>query len=478
MSYSLVSSSGGTLDSYIQQLLSLERYPALKLESRQSQVNQKLAILSDVGSKLSALKTSLTGLNASGGLSSLHSFSVDSSDDTVLTATADSDASAGTHLVRVSNLARNHALASGGYVKSGSSFAAGSYGFDVTINGETSHISVTLAAGDNNESVLQKVAQAINLSGAEASASVVTSDHATSTAKLILTSNETGTENIISSITDTSGNLAATLGIAGTSAVGSYSAATTQTALDATFTLNGLSISSASNSVEDVLTGVTLDLRGVKTDSDITLKIVPDAESGQGKVEEFITKYNDVIDHLRDKLATSDDYNSRGLLAGSAAFVTLLGDLRSATIRQVSGLGSGALSRLADLGITSDREGHLKLDDAEKLTDGLSGKLAQVEEVLGGADGVATRLYDILSDFTGTNGSLDQERTLLNSQSKALTEQIERIDARLAVREKTLRAQYGRMLEVLSNLTSQQVDLSSYYGSSSSSGISRLVSGS
>ena len=95
-------------------------------------------------------------------------------------------------------------------------------------------------------------------------------------------------------------------------------------------------------------------------------------------------------------------------------------------------LDTNALSRLAELGISSDRSGKLSLTDGAKLDSVLSTKLGQVESLFGASGGVASRLYDLVSNFAGTNGNLEQERNLLNGQSKRLTERIAQIDSQLA----------------------------------------------
>ncbi len=456
---SIGSATGGSLDSFIAQLISLERFPAVKLEKSKTVVAQKLAVLSDIDSKLTALKNALSGLKSSGSLSSLHAFTVSSSDDKVLTATANSDASAGTHVLRVSSLARSHALASGSFISSGTSFAAGTHGFNVTVDGTTTSVNVTVAEGDTNATVLARAASAVNLSGAAVSASVVTTDAATGAQKLVLTSKESGTRNIIASISDTTGSFATSLGIAGTSSTTAYSAATTLTAANAVFTLNGISLSSSSNNVSDALAGLTLDLKGIETGTDVTIKIAADTEKGKEKVEEFLAKYNELLTHVRSKLATSDKFETRGILAGSTSFVTLINDLRFGATRSVSGLASGSLASLGEIGISADREGKLTLSDAGKLEAALSTKLGQVEDLLGSADGVANRLATVVANFTGTNGSLEQEKNLLDSQTRRLNERIAQIDARLVQREKILRAQYGRMIEIVTRLTGQQVNL-------------------
>lgn len=457
MSVSSSSGSSSTLDTYIQQILAVERQPARDLEKLRSNVSQKLGVLTDIGSVLTALRSALSGFKNTGSQSALHLFSVTTSKSDVLVATATSDAVPGDHTIRVANLARAHSLASGGFVGATTgAFAAGTNSFSVTVGGDTKTVSVAFDGTETNTQALTKVTNALNQAGAGLSATLVTSDPATGTQKIVLTSKKTGTTNLISSISDTTGTLAAQLGIAGTSSTGAYHAATAQSALDASFTLDGLALKSDSNNVTTAVRGVTLNLLGTSPDTDVALKITADTEQGQKKVEEFITKFNAVIDILRSKTATASNFKDRAILAGSSSFLQLLNDTRSASSLGVSGLASGSLNRLADLGITADRDGKLSLTDATKLKSALADKQSQVEDVFGSTNGIGAKLDKILNNFLGSTGVLEQERTLLNSQDKQLKVRIGRIDGQLSIREKGLRVQYTQLLQLQAQLTTQQ----------------------
>lgn len=457
--------SGGTFDSFIQQLLQLERQPALRLEATRKTIAQKLGVLTDISSRLTALRSSISGLKETGSQSALRLFTVSSSDADLVTGTASSEAAAGSYTVRVAGLARAHALATSGFTgTSASGFGSGTNTFAITVNGTTSNVSLALAGTETNTQALTKIASAINQSGAGVTATLVTSDAALGTQKLVLTSKETGTTHIVSSIADTTGTLAAQLGIAGTSAVGAYHAGTSQQAANAEFTVNGLALSSASNTAANVIAGVTLDLKGISGTADVTLKVVADTTKGKERVEEFITKFNDAVDFIRGKMSTADRFEERGILAGSSSFSILLNDLRSITDRQVTGLPSGELSRLADLGISFDRQGKLSLTDSARLSSALTDKQSQVEAIFNSSNGVAARLETKLADFLGAAGVLAQERTFLNSQDKSLKTRIARIDSTLEKREVYLRRQYSQLMELAANLTSQQNTLNALNG--------------
>ena len=122
---------------------------------------------------------------------------------------------------------------------------AASYQFDLTVGTTTTGVSVTIASGDDNATAMQKVVDAIRSSSAAVTADLITVDPNTDTKKIVVSSTESGTANLIASVADTSGTLMADLGLAGTSEVGDFSANTTVEAQDATFTLDGIPMTSS-----------------------------------------------------------------------------------------------------------------------------------------------------------------------------------------------------------------------------------------
>src|SRR5512140_2159530 len=160
------SSLNGTYASLIEPLLQPPKDVITAVDKQTAGINVTKGILSDLGTKLSLLRTSLDSLRAVGSLSPLAAFAVTSSNAQIADATASSTAARGSHRLVVSHLAQSHSIGGAGFVKTGTSFTAGAYSLSVTVAGVTKQIDVTVGAGDTNATVLSNVAQAINASGA------------------------------------------------------------------------------------------------------------------------------------------------------------------------------------------------------------------------------------------------------------------------------------------------------------------------
>lgn len=202
-----------SVEKQVQQLLALERQPVFKMQARKGDVEVKNAVFSDLSSKLSKLRASAQSL--SDLVSSVfNSKSTTTSDKDVLTATASSGASAANHTITVNSLAKAHAVTSGGFISTEESFSTGTFTI-TTADGTSKSISVTVTPGEDNSTVLTNIASAINSSGLQVGASVITTDAGSGTKKLVLTSDDTGAAGMMVNIADTSGTLASALNIDG-----------------------------------------------------------------------------------------------------------------------------------------------------------------------------------------------------------------------------------------------------------------------
>jgi flagellar hook-associated protein 2 len=458
--YSTSGATSSTLDQYISQIMAIEHRSVDTLESKKRNLELKRSVFTDLSAKLSSLRTLARELKNVGSLSPFRTFGVDSSDETLVSATATAYAQQATHTVNVTGLAQAHVIASAGYVATDTDFSEGTYTFQLTVGSTTSDVNVDIAAGDNNETVLQAVADAINGSGAEVAATLVTTDTVTDTKKLVVTSKETGTANLIANVVDTSGSLAAALQINGASAVGSWSAATTQQADDAAFTLDGISIISSTNIVEDVLSGVTLNLKNV-TGGNVTLTIEPDSTAIRAKVEGFIEKYNDVIGYLNEKTAISEDGQARGDLAGYVSFTQLFYGLRGYVSAAVTTVESGNPGRLTDVGLSVNSDGTLSISNSETLADTINAGIEKLEDLFNTTDGVAYKLDAKLTDYLEAGGIIDLERNLVADQIDDLDDQIDDLEQRLSYREQELRKKFANLQVFASRLAEQQTVLQS-----------------
>jgi flagellar hook-associated protein 2 len=273
--------SGLDTDSIISKLSELQRQPIVKLQRREADYQVQLTKYEGLQGLLSTFQSAATALKDPAGLTG---FSATSGNSELFTASAGSTAAAGTYNVKISQLAQNQKLKSIGVATSTEAIGAG------TLHLRVGSAAVTdIAITDTN--TLSDVAKAINAAKAGVTATVVFDGTAHS---LTLTANDTGAANIIKlTATDIDGNdtditaglsrLVYDAGVGGTKNLSQ-----TQAALDATIEVDGVTgITRSSNTISDVITGVTLTLKSqpAPPDNASTLTVSRDTAGFKGKID-------------------------------------------------------------------------------------------------------------------------------------------------------------------------------------------------
>jgi flagellar hook-associated protein 2 len=442
-----------------------------ELQDERDSLDIRRAVYSDLQTKLRSLRDLAEDLSATGSLSAFGAKSTASSDATVLTATAGTGAASMAHALHVQQLARAHSVLSNRYTSSGTDLSAswaGTKRFTVTVDDDDYIVSVSIGEGDTNEDVLKAVSNAINdVTDIPVRASQL--NDTDSTSKLYLASTETGAANKMT-FTDTDGLLAAlgvTNGSEATDTVGGYLYADLGgNELDAQFTVDGIQIVKSSNTVDDVIRGVTLTLLNEQeeTDADITLTVSVDNAAIKTKVGEFLKAYNDAYDYLKTKISVNASTYERGDLAGDYTYVNLWQRMRSLVAGPVSTVDNGTYSALSQIGISSSSTGQFSISDADKFDGAVTGHLGSVEELFNSAGGVAVALEDLLDDFTSSAGLIWSSKDALNEKAHLLDARIERMGKLQEIEQESLIKQYGAyqqatytqqaVMSMLSNLTS------------------------
>lgn len=462
----ITSDQNSALWDMVQIYMTTERVPLTRLQTARTDLNARSSTFQTLRTNLRALRSAIDDFRYAGSLNPLNRLTATSSVEAALTATAVAGADAGDHTVVISALAQAHSVAGTELIADEAFGSSGDYSFTLTQNGETTTINVSVAEGATQGEVLEQVADAIEASGAAVRATVVTSNAALGGRRLLLTSEETGTTALISEIADQSGGLAAQLGIAGTSGVGAFSANTVQEAADASFSVDGLALTASSNTVTDVLPGLTLQLRRAG-DGALNLSVARDTEAAKTALQAVIDAYNTAVDFVRQQTRGADDQGeNRGLFTGNNTFQALRRELRSLASEPVDGITTpGAPRRLADLGVTIDGNGRLTLSDPEELVEALGSYPDEVERLFTDeTDGIAVRIDDRLRQYVAGDGAIDRELDVLATRRRTLDRSIERLEERLARREQTLLNELTALQNMIESLTQQQSMLSTMMG--------------
>jgi flagellar hook-associated protein 2 len=452
-------------------LLARERTPIQTLQTRQNELNQRTSVLSTLKTRLIALQTELDSLAGTGTLSPFAANAVTSSDAHVLTASATAGAATGTLSVTVSQLAKRSTHATHRYADSGTVISAagtGVFAFGLTMAGTTYNVTVSIGVGDTDKTVLDNLAGAIT-SAVSGKASAVRVATESGMSRLSLSSAETGTGNKLS-FTDT-GGLLARIGIvnpsptAATATTGGYIYEDLANhELDATLIVDGLTYYRATNTVTDLVAGVTLNLKSTSL-SALTVKIQPDVDKAVAKIKDFILKYNDVLDYLVQQTATDPKAHTRAPLAGDPVFGSLAGQLRARAATRVTSQPAGTPDSLAALGLTSDRSGKLSVKDETALRDTFITNPAAVASLFNQATvGVAATLKTFVDGYAKATGQITATQNQISVRVNGLKTQIDRMNEALARKQVRLEEQLARNQALLTKLSRQSGQIANILG--------------
>lgn len=325
------------------------------------------------------------------------------SDEAITKAAAGSAAVPGNYTFQVNQLAKAHQIASAGIVDGNASLKTGTLQLKVG-DGQTTTITV-----DSSNNTLQGLANAINNANGEVAASVVNDGTATPF-RLLLTAKKTGLANDI----EVTNNLATGTGVAIDL---NPATRTIQQSQDAQIVLGSgagaLTVNSASNKVDSLISGVTLDLQSADPAKTVTLTVSNDTETGKKAVQDLVASFNKVIDFIDER----DDFDPQTNQAGSLLGDSLAADLQEQLSRSLGAVVPGvatAANRLSAIGVTFTDKGRLQIDET-KLDKALSGQLTGVS------------LSDVRKLFatSGTSTNPNVSFILATSKTKATTSPIE-----------------------------------------------------
>jgi flagellar hook-associated protein 2 len=423
--------SGIDVQSFVQAALAAPEAQVQQLQSEQTTFNSQTTALQQIQTDLSNLQTAEQAL--SNPLGDLNAQTATSSNTSVLSATADGTATTGVHTVTVNSLATTSAYYSNDVATGDTSIGTGSFSLRV---GSNTPVTVTV---DSTNNTLNGLAAAINNLNAGVTASVV--DDANG-ARLALVSNTSGAPGDLT----VSGN---TTGLTFTKAVSGS---------NASLTVDGIPISSTSDTVTGVIPGVTLTLTAPST-SAVSLTVGTDTSSAANAINNFVSAYNQAINDINAQFAVNSDGSGGGPLASDGSLQDAQAQLLSAVSYSISG-NNGAVN-LASIGINLNDDGTLSVDSGTLQT-ALQNNYASVQNFLqNSSSGFAQNLDNVLNNINApATGSLSLDLQGINQTQQDLTSQINDIEASITSQQQVLTQTYSQVNVTLQELPllTQQID--------------------
>jgi flagellar hook-associated protein 2 len=403
--------------------MAVERQPLNRLTASKRDLEAQLSAFGKLKSGLSTFQSALSGLKA---VDAFKIFTAGSSDEAAFTATADSGAAIGASNIDVVQLAVADKLASQAIADTDTTTLGGSGDqMTISVNGNSFVV-------NGGGMTLAQLRDAINSDpdNVGVSASIVT--ETSSSNRLVLTSNETGTANSIS--TSFSGSLGTDLGLTQITP-----AQDAQIVIDNTFT-----VTRSSNVISDALSGVTLTLKA-PTAATATLTVDRDLDAVKENVQTFVDAYNELK-------ATMDGLSGVGNdLEADSTLRSIENQMRAVFNTPPSGL-TGSYTYLSEIGVSFQKDGTLSLDSAA-MDAAIGADFSGVADLFANDNqGYLFRLDSAISGFVQTSGLINDREDGLNARISTTEQRISDMEYRLQLREDGLRKRFTTLDELIGQL--------------------------
>ncbi|MFC3609656.1 flagellar filament capping protein FliD [Stutzerimonas tarimensis] len=443
--------SGLDIDGLVKAMVTAEKAP------KAAQINRQTAIasttLSAVGTLKSAVdtfQTTLSGLTRNA--SNFAPLTAKSTKEDVATVTVGNGAAPGKYALEVEQLATGSKIASQ-VISGGSSASFGGGSLSISLGSATYSVNV------NDGATLSEIRDSINTrlsSSAGISANIVTDS---SGSRLVLSSETTG-EGTDLTISGSNPSLSQLNVEAGVQQSGTGAGYLVQ-AQDARFSIDGLSMTSATNTVSNAISGLTIKLEGTES---TTLNVGANTEGMKTSVESFVTAYNTLVTMTNALTKVTPGANGEvadaGALLGDASVRTMMNSLRNAMATPSD--ASGELKVLSQLGVSTQKDGTLAIDSA-KLEKALATNHAAVGEFFSGDEGLLTRMGKSVSAYSETGGILSKRQDNLQANLTKLSEEQAALDRRVEKLETSLYSKFNSMDILLGQMESTRNSIYSMF---------------
>lgn len=452
----------------ISKLMSLQQQPINDISKKSAGLQTQLSVYGQVKSALSTLRDASAKLT---NPSTWSSVKATSSDTSAVTVAASGTPATGSLSVEVTRLASAQSIAMANSVASSSAtigqgkltIQLGTWATDAnnnptgfTAKSGSSAFEITVNSGDKLTDIRDK----INAANGGVTASIIQD---ASGARLTITSKNSGESNgfrvqAAPGSEDTGG-----LAKLAYDPVGMPNGMTLALrAVNARAMVNGLPVSSETNALNSTIDGLNILL--LKVTPPVNLSIASDTDAIRKAITDFTAAYNAINTMMRTQTKYDAATKTAGPLQGDATANSLASQLRSIVGGNTT-LG-GSLKRMADLGLDPGKDGNLAAGGT-KLDNALNSKLTDLKAFFMGVDknsdannGFATKLRGFVDGVLGTDGSISNRSTGIQSQIDRNSKRIDELNDRNDSMENRLRAQYSALDTTMSKYSGLSTYLS------------------
>ncbi|GAB7545196.1 flagellar filament capping protein FliD [Cupriavidus sp. 8B] len=459
--------SGLDLSTLLANLQTGEQAKLTPITTQQTAATSKLSAYGVLQGAVASFQTTAAAL----GTASLYNSTTTSSSNTsVLSTTADKTAVAGSYAVNVTALAQSQTLVSSGITDSTGQLL-GSASIKIEF-GTTSGATFTPGSGtptsiniNGTNNTLAGIRDAINAANAGVTASIV-NDGSSTPYHLVITSNTSGAASSmrVTVASNGAGDPSTISGLLSYDPAGTKAMTENVKATDAKLTINGLAITSPTNTVQGAAQGVTLNLASLGSS---TVGVTTDTSSMASAVQSFVSAYN-TLQTTAANLSSYDATNkTAGVLLGDSTLRTVENQLRSVINTPQT---SGSLTNLTQIGIGFNANGTMSLDNS-KLNAALASNKAGVAQLFSGTDGKSgygNQLATMAAGFSSATGALTTATNGVNSQLKSLATDYTNMSAQIDATVAQYRTQFQQLDSIMAQMTSTKNYLTQQFSTTTS----------
>ena len=435
--------SGLELQSILEQLREVDQGVIDRKQDNITSLEAQLEEFTSVKNNLLDLKSKALDLSLS---STFIGRTASSSNDKIIEATVLDGATVKSTAVEVVKLAEQSSWLSDGVSDSTDSVSASESSFSYGFGDD--NITLTVAAGTS----LAQLADQINddPDNPGVTASIIDTGETSNQYKLLVQADEFGEDNRINLLA-TPITMAAQTGATET--------------LDSKIKVDGITYQRDSNSINDVISGVTLNIKDVDT---ATISVGNNDDALKEKITGLVEAYNEVSQELRISTAYDSDSEELGILAGST-LRSMPFDLQNLMSSFISADSSGKIVSLFDLGMEIERDGTITIDD-DTLEEAIQTYPDEVQAFfVGDSDndikGFADTVNDRLRTATSSSGILEAEKSAAQFRIDDLELHVEEETSRLDKRYEQLTRRFVELDSFMNQMTSTSNYLSSQFDS-------------
>ena len=451
--------SGVDVKALANSLVEAERAP--KQQAIQSKIDKSEARISGYSAMMAALdifKQQVDGLDS---VTDFAAVDTRNSNPLAVQVSTNSLASPGAHTISIASLAQAQRSVGDGFDNVTSQVNGGNaFTLSLTVAGENTDIEIS-AANTNASAVVN----AINQAGAGVSAQLLDTgvEGATDRYKIVLTG-QTGASNSFA----VSSDAADTTGLNFTTPAG-------QAAADASVTVNGVAISRSTNTIDDVIPGMTFDLLGPTTGA-VAVQLNRDSSGLKEKVQSLVTAYNNMVSDfgiLTGPASDDEEDIYSGALRGDSTVRSVLSQIRQVFFGESQTAGE-SITSLRDMGVSVDKDGVVTLDETA-LDEALANNFEEVVSALAGRtteevdgetvirQGLGAEMASRLRALMGPTGIILGQSNSAESQVTRYEEQLEKLETRMEGILERYTKQFAAMESIVGQLTSMRESLKSQF---------------